>query len=160
HNSASDARQAALVEIPGGLGIVAGIECWAASQKGVGRRRPAVIRQPPQLRVHYTDLVAVYAIGQAAGPAGADQIVRAGKVDGARNVAVECDDAALEVTSDNGVMQRDRSGRDEEAAASKRSYVIHDRGISDERAAKVGNAGARGTRPVAAQCAVLHDGGA
>ena len=71
-----------------GEGDAAGIDGGAAGDQGDGLCRSAVVPQSigVEARVGDADLVAVDAVDQAAGTAGADQIVSAGRGTGARDV--------------------------------------------------------------------------
>ena len=60
-----------------GQGVASGVDGGAAGQEGDGLGRPAVISQRAEPGVGDADLVAVDAVGQAAGTAGADQVVYA-----------------------------------------------------------------------------------
>ena len=66
--------------------VVAGVERRAAGEQRVRERRAAVIGQRAETGIRHADLVAVGAVGQAAGAARADQVEGACRVDRAADV--------------------------------------------------------------------------
>ena len=97
-----------------GQGVAARVDGRAAGQEGDGLGRPAVVcSQRAEARVGDADLVAVDAVDQAAGAAGADQVVRAGRGDRAGDVVGRRTDAGpVGVQRDDRVVQGGRAGVD------------------------------------------------
>ena len=119
-----------------GQAAVAGVYRGAAGQEGDRQGRAAVVGQSAQARVGDADLVAVGAVGQPGGSAGADQVVRAGHRPQAADVVGRCAGAcAVGILGDDRVVENGRAIRVDKqpAAGVTEADVIADDGAVDDR---------------------------
>ncbi len=125
----------------GGPGGAAGVDRRTAGQQCDRLGRSAVVSQRGQARVGNPDQVAVVAIDQPAGAAGADQVVVAGRrVHRAGDVVGRCASAgAVGVERDNRVVQDGRAAVVDAAAVGR---VVGECGVDDRQRAGVVDAAA------------------